>query len=202
MSEPIPVVLFADFVCPFSYVTEQALRKLAGEGVVRIDRRAFELFPEPVPLPAEPGPEGWRAAVLPLAGELGLEMGDPPRPPRTRKAHELARWVETGGGGWEVRAAIYHAHFARGKDIGRIDTLLELAGDYGLDQTEAKVILDLDRYAASVEQDREEAGRIGVRTTPALIAGHGANARLLTGARSYRELSQALLETAEKEPES
>ncbi|HEX8904054.1 MAG TPA: hypothetical protein VF771_04390, partial [Longimicrobiaceae bacterium] len=90
----VPVLAFSDFTSPFCHVTEAALRRLEDEGVAAPRYAAFELYPAPAPLPAAP-PAGELAAARPLAEELGMEIGAPPTPPRTRKAHEAARFAES-----------------------------------------------------------------------------------------------------------
>jgi predicted DsbA family dithiol-disulfide isomerase len=84
---PMAVALFADFACPFSYVTETALRRMEAAGEVRLTPFAWELYPAPAHPPAAE-PMGWRERIAPLAAEVGLAFGAPPVPARTRKAHE------------------------------------------------------------------------------------------------------------------
>jgi predicted DsbA family dithiol-disulfide isomerase len=52
--------------------------------------------------------------------------------------------------------------FGRGEDIGRVDVLVDLARALGLDATEAKAVLDVDRYAQDVAAlSAEAAARVG-----------------------------------------
>ena len=183
----VPVVVFSDFACPFSYVTETALRRLAEEVELEIDYRAFPLFPAPEPLPLDAGME-WAEALRPLAGEAGVELRRPGYQSRTGKAHEAARLAEEKGLGGPMRAALFAAYFDGGLDIGRIDVLVDVGERVGLDRTELKVVLDIDRFTGEVERDRAVALRSGVRETPTLVVGAGASARALVGAQSYTAL--------------
>lgn len=188
----VPVVVFSDFTCPFSYVTEAALQRLEDEGRAAPVYAAFELFPAPSPLPAIGEDEAWPDALLALAAEAGVELRTDRVPARTRKAHEAAKLAEQKGVGREMRRSLYAAHFRDGRDIGRIDVLVELAAALGLDLSEAKAVLDVDAFTAAVERDEALARRAGVEATPALIVGAGPGATLLFGAHGADALRQAL----------
>ena len=186
----VPVVVFSDFTCPFSYVTEAALRRLEDEGVAAPAYAAFELYPAPAPLPPPDG--GWLDAVRPLADEAGVVLRAPPVSARTRKAHEAARLAESKGVGRAMREAIFAAYFQGGRDVGRIDVLVELAAVLGLDLSETKAALDVDVFTTQVERDEALARRAGITATPALIVGTGPGATLLLGAQTYGALREAL----------
>jgi predicted DsbA family dithiol-disulfide isomerase len=188
----VPVVVFSDFTCPFSYVTEAALQRLEDEGRAAPVFAAFELFPAPAPLPLVDADEGWPDALLALAAEAGVELRTGRVPARTRKAHEAAKLAAQKGVGREMRRALYAAHFQGGRDVGRIDVLVELAAALGLDLSEAKAVLDVDAFTAAVERDEALARRAGVEATPALIVGAGPGAALLLGAHGIGALRQAL----------
>ena len=193
MTKPVRVVLFGDFTCPFSYVTEMALGTLAGELPVEVEHRALELYPVPHPLPFDAADERVRAAA-PLAAELGLTLRAPAVLPRTRKAHEAALFAREKGVEPAMREAIYRAYFGDGLDIGRIDVLVQLAVGVGLDATESRVVLDVDRYTEAVLADAELARRAGIASTPTMVVGTGADARVVTGALPLAELREILSE--------
>ena len=145
----VPVVVFSDFACPFSYVTEAALRRMEAAGEVEPTCLAWELYPAPAPLPsADAG--GWMDALRPLADELGIALRVP-APVRTRKAHEAAAFARSKGLGGGMRDALYAAHFAEGRDIGRIDVLVDIGEVVGVDRSELKVVLDVDALAPRVQ---------------------------------------------------
>jgi predicted DsbA family dithiol-disulfide isomerase len=187
----VPVVVFSDFACPFSYVTEAALRRMHAAGEVEPTHLAWELYPAPAPLPPADGGE-WMDALRPLADELGLALRVP-APVRTRKAHEAAAFAASKGVGPAMREALFVAHFGEGRDIGRIDVLVEIGAALGLDATELKVVLDVDAFAARVAAEQDAARRAGVQGVPTIVAGTGDDARLLVGARPFAELRAALL---------
>lgn len=187
----VPVVVFSDFACPFSYVTEAALRRMQAAGEAEATHLAWELYPAPAPLP--PADAGdWLDALRPLADEMGIELRVP-APVRTRKAHEAAAFAAAKGLGPAMREALFAAHFAEGRDIGRIDVLVELGTAIGLDASELKVVLDVDAFAARVAAEQDAARRAGVQGVPTLVIGTGDEARWLVGARPFAELRAAVL---------
>ena len=188
----VPVLVFSDFTSPFCHVTEAALRRLQAEGLAAPRYAAFELYPAGTALPAAPS-AGELAAARPLAQELGMELRAPATLPRTRKAHEAARLAEAKGVGREMREALFAAYFRDGRDVGRIDVLVELAAALGVDATEAKVVLDVDSLSGRVAADQALARRLGIAAVPALVVGGGPGAELAVGAQPYAAL-RALLE--------
>ncbi len=187
----VPVVVFSDFTCPFCHVTEAALRRLEDEGLAAPRYAAYELYPAPAPLPTSM-PAGDVEAARPLANELGVPLAPPARVPRTAKAHEAAKFAASRGVERPMREALFAACFGGGRDIGRVDVLVELATGLGLDATETHVVLDVDRFSGAVAADRALAARLGIAAVPALIVGAGSDAELLLGAQPVDTLRDLL----------
>lgn len=186
------VVVYSDYVCPFSYMAEPLLARLRAEEGVRIEHRAFELRPTPTPL-LDPDDEElhelWHSTVLPLAREHGVEIRMPPVQPRTRKAHEAAAHARTAGLFQSMRAAIFQAFFVDGEDIGRVDVLVELGTAVGLDATNLKVALDIDQCTEQVLADESEARASGVAAIPALLT----EDRRMVGLHPYDAVRELVL---------
>jgi hypothetical protein len=169
-----PPRLYFDYVDPLSYLVELELAAAARAGdLPEPERVPLELRLPPAPLLDPEGPwwrERWRAALaLGGAGE-GIELAEPPILPWTRKAHELVAHARATGVGLQAHRAVFEAMFGRGEDIGRVDVLVDLARALGLDATEAKAVLDVDRYAQDVAAlSAEAAARVG--EPPALAFG-------------------------------
>ena len=189
----VPVLVFSDFTCPYSYVTEAALRRLEDEGIATVRYAAFELYPAPAPLRPS-ATEADVDAARPLAEPLGIELRVPEAMPRTRKAHEAAKLAAVHGVGREMRDALFAAHFRDGRDLGRIDVLVDLAAGLVLDATETRVVLDIDTHAAAVDAEEALAARLGIAQVPAMVVGGGSDAERVTGAfplDALREIVQS-----------
>ena len=183
------VVVYYDYVSPFCYMAEPVLRRLREEAGVRVEHRAFELWPAPAELPDPREQErNWAAVVEPLARELGMEMRYPRVQPRTRKAHETAAYAREHGRFDEVHDALYRAYFVEGLDIGRIDVLAELGARSGLDVQDLRIALGVDRYTEQVLAEEVEALGRGVRGVPAYVV----DGRLVTGLQQYEDLLEQI----------
>lgn len=116
--------------------------------------------------------------------------------PRTRKAHEAAVFAAGNGAFEAMHEAIFRAYFVEGRDIGRIDVLVDVGVGLGLNRTALKVALDIDAHADEIAERRREAVRLGVRTAPTFIATRagggrapdGGDLRMLEGFADYDTL--------------
>lgn len=186
------LIVYADYVCPYCYLAEVALAPLRVEGAV-VNAQPFELWPAPHPLPDLRKPyfvEGWERQVLPLARAFGAEaMQRPVVAARTRKAHEAAMFAREQGAGDEMHAAIYRAYFEEARDIGRIDVLVDVGAAVGLNRSELKVALDIDKYTDLVAAAVARAFELRIAAVPAyVVPGVDDAPRIVTGVRSTDEL--------------
>lgn len=169
----MPARFYFDYVDPLSYLLERELRALESEGEgrrVTIERVGLELRPPPAP-PTDPGDAVWADRWHEAARHgrtLGVALPAPPLIPWSRKAHELLLHADALERADDVRRSTFAAFFESGLDIGRVDVLVGLAAERGLDATEAKAVLDVDRYAADVERTGREALDAGLRSIPTL----------------------------------
>ena len=171
--DPPPVSFYYDYVDPASYVLDCVLRAQDLAHGVTLTHRPFELRPSPSPL-IDPWGSGWTERwdmVERAATYYGVELARPDLVPWSRKAHELALHAREKGCFERVHTALLRAFFAEGRDIGRVDLLVALAAEAGLDTTETKAVLDVDRFAGNLIAVRDAALRDGVRGVPTLESG-------------------------------
>lgn len=171
---------FFDYLDPLSYLQELEVTSVEEDvGAAVAARVPLELRPPPAPL-LDPGGHTWRRrwqAAHEIAARTGVRLALPVILPWTRKAHELVLHATEKGLGARARGVVFHAFFAEGADIGRVDVLVDLGLTLGLDATETKAVLDVDRYTSAVAELRHEASRAGVEEPPALCL----DGRLLRG---------------------
>lgn len=169
-----PPRFFFDYVDPASFLIERHLTALDDEVPVGVDRVPFELCPPPKDL-IDPATAPWRARWQQARTEVesaGISLATPRFVPWTRKAHEFALLAREEQRFDSVHRALFEAFHIEGRDLGRVDVLLQIAVHHGMDLTRTKVVLDADRFAHAVEQTRAESERLGVPGVPALLAGH------------------------------
>jgi predicted DsbA family dithiol-disulfide isomerase len=166
------LVVFGDYVCPFCYLAESEVARLRADQVVDIEAAAVELRPAGTGLPSPEVAwmrEAWQHDVEPLAARLGVEMRYPTRVTRTRKAHEAVAFARERGSFEAMHEAVYRAYWRDGRDIGRIDVLMEVGAEVGLDPMELRVELDIDKWAERVDRDIAWAAVAGVTGVPAYL---------------------------------
>ena len=166
------ILVYYDFVDPLSWHLFELLRAFPESTRARVAWRGFEVRPPPSPLTDIDDPEiadRWKAVRRHLEGADGAVATSiaPPRlVPWTRKAHELVLHAEASDRGDAMREKIFHAYVQEGVDIGRIDRLVELAAGIGLDRSNSKAVLDVDRFDEAVTKVRTDAIARGITSCP------------------------------------
>lgn len=163
--------MYSDYVSPSCYLADAEVGRLLREPGMRVDAAAFELRPPGTgPLSMDdPGMRQRWADIEPLAQQLGVRMQYPRFMTRTRKAHEAVAWARERGADRTLHEAVFRAYWQEGRDIGRIDVLMQLAGELGLDAMGLKVALDIDQYTGRVERDEAAAALLRLRDVPAYV---------------------------------
>jgi predicted DsbA family dithiol-disulfide isomerase len=150
MSDPLPITVYSDVICPWCYVGKRRLEAaLASPGMpagIEFTWRPFELNPD---MPAEgverkvyrAGKFGEaRSAQLDVqmastGRELGIEFAFDRmrRTPNTRLAHRLIWEADRQNRQDAVVERLFHGYFEEGLDIGRADVLESIATEAGLE---------------------------------------------------------------------
>jgi len=170
---PPKLEIVFDYVDPGSYlVMELMVAGMLGLGVEPegVRWRPLEFRP-PELAPLDPNDPAWRRLVEDHeveARELGLPFRIPALAPRTRKAHELGFHAREHGVFPAVHRALFQAHFHEGRDLGRVDVLVEVAREAGLEPSETRTVLGVDRFREAVEEERAGLLESGVRGVPTL----------------------------------
>ena len=185
------------------------MAELAATHDVAIEWLAFELRPEPAPLPDITGPggerfrQGWERGVGPMAAKLGVEMHFPPFKSRSRKAHEAAIYARDHDAFDAMRVALFRAFFVESRDIGNVDELVAIGASVGLDADGSplgsmRAALVEGRYTDQVIEQERLAARIGIAAVPTIIIGQVG----VQGAQPYDVLRQVYDEAVRRQMES
>lgn len=169
-----PALFCFDFTDPLSYLVHRELFGLDDAPSLTVTCLGLEVRPPPSPLIGLDDPtlaDRWTLARK-LAPALDARLDPPKLVPWTRKAHELALHAEAAASsGAAARSAIFEAYYDGGRDIGRVDVLVDVGMGLGLDPTETKAVLDVDRHEESVLRARERAMGLGVDRVPTILLG-------------------------------
>jgi predicted DsbA family dithiol-disulfide isomerase len=123
-----------------------------------------------------------------VADELGLPLGERKKTYNSRLAQELAKWAELKGKGDPFHKAIFQAYFVDGKNIGKVDELVNLAKSIGLPDKEARSVLELRKFKEAVDSDWSRSRALGITAVPTFVVNHQG----MVGAQPYEVLKQFL----------
>ncbi len=171
MKTPELLHVYFDYVDPACFLMERRIRGLEEAHGIPLVLEPFELRPPPGPL-LDPQAREWRTHLEAMEAEgeaAGLRFTRPWLVPWTRKAHELGLHAREHGCFRKVHDALFQAYLLEGRDIGRVDVLVELGAEAGLDRMEVKAALDVDRHRQEVERRRERALALGINGVPTLL---------------------------------
>ncbi len=200
--------VWSDYVCPFCYLAEPALARIAGELAEQVEVKwhAFELRPDPVPT-LDPGGEYlrdiWTRAVYPMAEQREMTLRLPPVQPRSRLALEAAEFAREQGTFNEMNRAIFRAFFETGKDIGDREMLLGIARDVGIDGDGLLLALERGVYHQRVIADEQLAHQLGLSGVPAMLLRREGElleaATEIVGAQPYHVLRRTVDQLLERD---
>jgi predicted DsbA family dithiol-disulfide isomerase len=204
------VEVWSDIVCPWCYLgkrrLEQALADFEHGDRVDVAWRSFELEPDAPTAPMslteslvtrygrthEDALERHRQ-MTELAAEAGLAFRlDLAMLGNTFAAHRLVHAAAQDGFKDEMNERLLQAYFTEGRAISDPETLVELAGEVGIDPERARSAFTEERFAEAVRADEREAAEIGIRGVPFFVL----NRRYaVSGAQPADLLLQALQQT-------
>ncbi|RPI42113.1 MAG: hypothetical protein EHM59_18620 [Betaproteobacteria bacterium] len=204
-AQPFRVVVFADFVCPYSFLAVDQIDRLAREYDVRPLWRPYWLHPETPPegIPRENNAESGakRARLEAWIKEMAPEQYPRIRFPEKRcysfRAFEALDFAYDRELDAAFKTAVYDLMWTEGGDIGETDTLLAAAERSGLDAGELKLALDEGEYAERALEAVMQARRIGITNTPTIFLG-----RTRINGWHYYEVLQSVMEKQGMQPKA
>jgi len=135
-------------------------------------------------------PEASYQRMKGLMDQEGLPYSRRTHTYNSRLAQELGAWAETQPSGEVIHDLLYKAYFVDGKDVGDMDTLLEIAAATGLPADGAREVLEQRSFEKTVDADWAKSRDYGVTGVPTFVAGgYG-----VVGAQPYEALVQLMAE--------
>jgi len=191
------VVVFADFVCPYSYLAVDQIDRLAREYDVEPLWRPHWLHPETPPegSPREPTAdniarrERLHAWIKEMAPEQYPRIRIPEKRQYSFRAFEALEFAYDRDLDFPFKTAVYDLMWTHGGDIGETETLMAAAERAGLDPDELKLALDGRLYAERALDAVNQARGIGITNTPTIFLG-----RTRINGWHYYEVLQSVME--------
>jgi predicted DsbA family dithiol-disulfide isomerase len=186
MQDKLPIAIVSDIACPWCFIGKARLETaLARQGLtdrVQITWLPYELNPD-MPeegmdrtqyLDAKFGPGKRREIELRLS-EAALESGvtfnwaKVTKSVNTRMAHMLVAAAATVQRGSEMKAALLKAYWQDGRDVGDLETLVQIAVEQGFEAQAARDELANGELRETVIGLEDHARKVGVTGVPFFI---------------------------------
>jgi predicted DsbA family dithiol-disulfide isomerase len=135
-------------------------------------------------------PEASYQRMKGLMDQEGLPYSRRTHTYNSRLAQELGAWAETQPSGEVIHDLLYKAYFVDGKDVGDMDTLLEIAAATGLPADGAREVLKQRSFEKTVDADWAKSRDYGVTGVPTFVAGSYG----VVGTQPYEALVQLMAE--------
>lgn len=183
MSEPVSVHVWSDIACPWCFLGKRRFEKaVAATGVdVHVEYHSYQLAPDtPVDFEGSEldflvqhkgiSPEQvqqMHAHMTELGAAEGLRYDFATSvQTNTALAHQALHHAKAHGLQAELVERLFAAHFEEGRHVGRVEDLVELGEEVGLEGSALREALEEGRHADAVEQDVAAAHGLGVRGVP------------------------------------
>jgi predicted DsbA family dithiol-disulfide isomerase len=122
------------------------------------------------------------------ADSLGLPLGNRKRTYNSRLAQELGKWAEEERQADVYHMAMFQAYFVDGKNLAKIDILVEIVEGLSMDAASARRVLEERTYKNAVDRDWQQAYARGITAVPTFLA----NGMRLVGAQPYEALERLI----------
>ena len=186
MTTPINVDIWADIACPWCFIGKRKFEEgLKGfDGEVNVTYHSYELAPD-TPIDFEGSEVDFLAnfkgmpkaqveqmleSVRNVATEVGLNYDfNALQHTRTFKAHEAIHFAKLNGKQEEMVELLYSAYFEKGKHLGRVDELVAIGAQIGLNAEAMKAALENADFAEDVTADINQARSLGIKGVPFFV---------------------------------
>ena len=201
MSEPVRLIVYSDYLCPWCYLAEHRLEQLQAEfgTALELEWRSFLLRPRP-----EPGrdlerfmryTQSWlRPAAEPDAPVFRVWESSEGPPTHSVPAHLVAKAALALGPGAfaALHVRLLRAYFEQSRDISALPTLRAIWSEASLPEVDFEACFEADVLERTFAE-HNEAVSLGITGVPALrVAGTDA---FVTGAQpleTYRRWVERL----------
>ncbi|MGF6556317.1 putative DsbA family dithiol-disulfide isomerase [Pseudomonas sp. S30_BP2TU TE3576] len=212
MTSSVTIDFISDVVCPWcalgATALEQAIENVAGEVLVELTYKPFELNPD-MPAEGEQAVEhlmrkyGRTAADVAAGKAMQIARGEAigfkfDLEKRTHfyntfDAHRLLLWALQEGRQVELKKVLLRGYFSEGQNPSDHQALVRLAVEAGLDGATAQEVLASGAFAAEVRELETYYQQRGINSVPAMVL----NGRhLVSGSQSVEYYEQMLREMA------
>lgn len=185
------VIAYSDNVCPFCTIGARRIEKLQEELDFDIEWRPFELHPE-VPSTGMSMDDYFQGAGDELVKSVTDYGKDVSLTLKTRTLYnsrlslKVNEYAKIEGKHDAFHKVIFKAYLEDDKNIGDVDTLLDIAQSVGLDRVKTKAFIESEEAETLITDSKNEALRLGINSVPSFIIGNN----LIRGAYPYDSMKE------------
>lgn len=209
------IAIWSDYVCPFCYIgkrrLEQALEETGYASQATLQLKAYQLDASTPEVVTESMYESlarkyrtsieqarsMTANVTEQAKSVGLDYNfEEMKGANTARAHRLVKFADTQEKGYVLGESLLKAHFLDGQNINDIEVLVKLATDVGLDEAEARRVVESNEFFPQIQIDQTEAAQIGIQGVPFFVLN---NKYAISGAQPIEVFKEAIEKLAQEE---
>jgi predicted DsbA family dithiol-disulfide isomerase len=137
-----------------------------------------------------------RVRMTQIGSELGFDFqfADDMRMHNTFNVHQLLHWAEQQGRKNDLKQALFVAHFTHRRNLSDKAVLADIAGEIGLDRTQALAVMNDQRFATDVREAEQYWISQGIRSVPAVVFNQR---HLVSGAQGVENFTRILGQLAQ-----
>jgi predicted DsbA family dithiol-disulfide isomerase len=174
-NEPMKVIVYYDYICPFCFIATKRIDTLAKEFDIDVEWKGIEIHPE-IP------PQGIkRRNTLRLEQTIQnlAEMGEEDRVQiklpgfvtNSRLSLEASEFAKTENKFIEFHIGVYKSYFQYGDNIGSKDIILNIAEKSGLQVRKLEECLNQRTMSKTIETNSREAEKNLILGVPTFLFG-------------------------------
>ncbi len=205
------IIYLIDFNCPYSYIGLERIRKAAEKLNLDVewDMKSFELEPlagkRPSMSTTERYAEKYELSLEDAAKKIdeieeiaqgdGLKMNYKDMPLTSSKdALRLTKYTQNMHPEITLKLVeeIFHSRFVKNENIRDNDVLTKIAVSCGLEEFDAKKIIENNYYNIEIQLEKDEAISHGITATPCFILEQKGERLIIPGVISAEEFEIAL----------
>lgn len=213
----VNIEIWSDIACPWCWIGKRSLEAAmaASNHEALIRWRAFELDPDaPADAPeavdyvarlagkygsSREEAENFIASMVEAGRGRGLEIRfDRIRPSNSFDAHRLLAFAYRHDRQIELKESLFRAYLHEGRSISDPETLLAVAIESGLADSDVSAVLDGTDYAEDVRNDEDLARKLGITGVPCFVFRQLNEG--ISGAHPPEVLGEAIDRAAQKMP--
>jgi predicted DsbA family dithiol-disulfide isomerase len=168
------IIVISDFVCPWCYIGLMEVERLMQEYDFDVQFAPFYLHPETPPEGMPPRritpPDAPSTPIEQRAEALGIKFTRG----RTWSSNsyialQAADFALEYGDPWRFHKRMFKAYFEDLEDIGKLDNVVRIGDDAGLDEASLRQALEEGLYRERVDSGISWSRRIGVTAIPTFV---------------------------------